>query len=366
MKGERSINMCWKDRSHSACKLAGTQARQTRKCGAYTLMDLLVTITIIGILSACILPIISRGMRAAKRFQCQSNLKQIGMAFRAFSKDHEDRLPWQLTDEQKRAEFGERYFWEPNVVFSAPRMKIELDDPRLLASPCDPVREQVNQTTEDRWRGHTPRNPMPAKAISYLLCEGGDTSMPKTILALTRNISTDDLKTARWVGSSEGRRESMGLLGKNKGQILLADGSVVKSSNSDLKGRGPVVKRHLQSTGGLGFEAPSTHVMGWSDSSKVILAQSFFQLPYSTFGSPSHVPINRKFDNWLRYHADAAQKNRHREVVQNLIKLYMQRNTSRTVAAEYAYNLIRSHQYRRKYISYIVAEQLPQGHVPGI
>ncbi len=79
---------------------------------AFTLVELLVVIGIISVLIAMLLPALNKARESAQRIACASNLRQVAMAWNAYTSDYHGQLP-----------VGISYYWDAtpsNLNPSAP------------------------------------------------------------------------------------------------------------------------------------------------------------------------------------------------------------------------------------------------------
>lgn len=100
-------------------------------------MELFVVMAVIAIFAAMLLPARTGNKASAGRIQCVNNLKQVGLAFRVWEGDHEDKYPMSVSETNGGSmEFA----MGPNLWRHFQIASNELSTPRVLICPKDIMR----------------------------------------------------------------------------------------------------------------------------------------------------------------------------------------------------------------------------------
>jgi prepilin-type N-terminal cleavage/methylation domain-containing protein len=82
----------------------------TRKRGAFTLIELLSVIAVIGVLASILIPAIGSVRRNANEVKGVSNLRQVGVAISMFCTEHSNKFPPAVTQDSDYARILAPYF----------------------------------------------------------------------------------------------------------------------------------------------------------------------------------------------------------------------------------------------------------------
>lgn len=197
-----------------------------RRTGGFTGWDLLICVVTAVLGATFFLTWSARGCKApATRINCVSNLKQIGLAFRMWANDHDEKFPMQLSASGTNGgtmEFnlsGE--VWRHFQIISN-----EINTPKVFVCQEDKKRSRTGDWGAFSNNSH----------LSYFVGLDADETMPQTILSGDRNVISPTVKPVKGVLNitTNDRVEWTKAIHKEAGNIGLADGSASQATSLQL------------------------------------------------------------------------------------------------------------------------------------
>jgi prepilin-type N-terminal cleavage/methylation domain-containing protein/prepilin-type processing-associated H-X9-DG protein len=96
------------------CPAPGAGAMRHR---GFTLLELLVVITVMTVLTGILLPVLARARERAQQSTCLSHLRQIGQAHLLYLQDWEEHLPrWWQAGPPRPEPFGPYVYWPERLL----------------------------------------------------------------------------------------------------------------------------------------------------------------------------------------------------------------------------------------------------------
>jgi prepilin-type processing-associated H-X9-DG protein len=183
-------------------------------------MDLIIIVATV-IVAALVLPLGVRQTNCSPRINCVNNLKQVGLSFRLWSGDHNDRLPMSFyTNASENLGFPDA----TNVFRYFQVMSNELSSPKIVACPAD---QRVPAMNFDQLSNSN---------ISYFIGLDADETRPTMFFLGDRDLTIYGKQLVPGIVAikSGSKLGWTGKIHKAGGNVALADGSVQELTSTAL------------------------------------------------------------------------------------------------------------------------------------
>ncbi len=213
---------------------------------AITRTEVLVLALVLFFVAAALLPVISRRSYGRHgpghaRIKCTYNLKQIGLAFRVFANDNDDKFPHSV---QFFDPFGKRvanpaYTNNTDAWVYFQVLSNEVGSAKVLTCRMD--RERLANMAVDFSTSATPPNFgfgfQKNRALSYFVGLDADETQPQVLLAGDRDLETNRVTLSGAVLRLTTNRLTgwTGRIHTNGGNIAQSDGSVQQMDDAGLR-----------------------------------------------------------------------------------------------------------------------------------
>jgi prepilin-type processing-associated H-X9-DG protein len=189
---------------------------------AFTLLELtFILVIIVVVWVGVLLPAMDRPRGGCgARINCASNLKQVGIAFRVWAYDHDDKFPWLLsTNKGGTLENDGEVFRHFQIASN------EISNPGVLTCRSD-RRHRATNFLSDQFSNTN---------LSYFVGLDADQARPQMILSGDRNITGGTRTAGQILVLTTNSLVGWGTnLHNGGGNIGLADGSVQQLTSSAL------------------------------------------------------------------------------------------------------------------------------------